>query len=182
MRSLKCSNSIPHSYINSPIIFSFLPNYRKIQLVSRIDGDICRVKHIEQNVSSTTPILLLHDRPIWENERIACNTQNETVKAKLSQCSTVVKAYGGLAVQIHVLLTLALAGRERSSSWPCCSNPRERALSTHWIGRCVDSRAGLDDMENLKFLPYRDSNSKPLGMQPVAGRYTNHATVTHKMK
>jgi hypothetical protein len=39
----------------------------------------------------------------------------------------------------------------------------------------VDPRVGLDDVEKKKFLPYRDSNSDPSVVQPVASRYTNCA-------
>jgi hypothetical protein len=35
----------------------------------------------------------------------------------------------------------------------------------------VDPRAGLDDVEKRKFLPYRDSNSDPSVVQPVASPY-----------
>jgi hypothetical protein len=37
--------------------------------------------------------------------------------------------------------------------------PRERALSTHWIGGCVGLRAGLDTVVKRKIpSPCRDSN------------------------
>jgi hypothetical protein len=49
-------------------------------------------------------------------------------------------------------LTSALAGDEWSDSHPCRSTPGERARGTHWIGGWVDPRAGLDDMEKIKFL------------------------------
>jgi hypothetical protein len=39
----------------------------------------------------------------------------------------------------------------------------------------VNPRAGLDDMEKLKFLPHRDSNSDPSVVQPVASHYTDCA-------
>jgi hypothetical protein len=35
-------------------------------------------------------------------------------------------------------------------------------------------RAGLDDMEKRKFLPYPDSNSDPSVVQPVASPYTDY--------
>jgi hypothetical protein len=37
----------------------------------------------------------------------------------------------------------------------------------------VDPRTGLDDVEKRKFLTYRDSNSDPSAVQPVASRYTD---------
>jgi hypothetical protein len=40
----------------------------------------------------------------------------------------------------------------------------------------VDPKAGVDDMEKLKILDYRDSNSYPSVVQPVASRYTDYAT------
>jgi hypothetical protein len=38
----------------------------------------------------------------------------------------------------------------------------------------VGVRAGLDDVEMGTFLCYRDSNSDPLVVQPVASRYTDY--------
>jgi hypothetical protein len=51
-----------------------------------------------------------------------------------------------------IFLTSALAGGEWSVSRPCRFRPGERAPGTHWIGSWVDPRAGLDDVENRKFL------------------------------
>jgi hypothetical protein len=53
-----------------------------------------------------------------------------------------MKAYGGVDVEIHIFLTLALAGCKWSSSRPGSFTP-----GTHWIGIWVDPRASLDDME-----------------------------------
>jgi hypothetical protein len=39
----------------------------------------------------------------------------------------------------------------------------------------MDPGTGLDDVEKRKFLPYRDSNSDPSVIQPVASRYTDYA-------
>jgi hypothetical protein len=63
-----------------------------------------------------------------------------------------MKAYGGVHVQIHIFLTLALAGGEWSASHLCCFTPGERAPGTHWLGGWVGPRAGLDDVEKRKFL------------------------------
>jgi hypothetical protein len=49
-------------------------------------------------------------------------------------------------------LTSTLAGGEWSASRPYRFTPGERALGTQWIGGWVDPRAGLDDVENRKFL------------------------------
>jgi hypothetical protein len=72
-----------------------------------------------------------------------------------------------VVVYIHIFLTSALIGGE-STSRPGRSTPEERAPGTHWIG-------GLDDLRKRKFLPYRDSNSDPSVVQPVASRYTDYA-------
>jgi hypothetical protein len=54
-----------------------------------------------------------------------------------------MKAYGGADVYIHVYLTLALVGGERSASRPDHFTPVERTLGTHWIGGWVGPRTGL---------------------------------------
>jgi hypothetical protein len=86
-----------------------------------------------------------------------------------------MKAYGGVEVKFHIFFTSALVVGEWSASRLCRFTPRERAPGTHWIEGRVDPRAGMDDMEKRKFLPYRDSNSDPLVVQPVASRYTCYA-------
>jgi hypothetical protein len=58
-----------------------------------------------------------------------------------------MKIYRGVDVYNHVFLTLALIGGEWSASRSNRYNPRERALSTHWIGDWVDPGASLDDKE-----------------------------------
>jgi hypothetical protein len=80
-----------------------------------------------------------------------------------------MKAYGGVDIYIHIFLTSALAGGEWSASRPSRFNP-----GTHLIGSWVDPRAGLDDVEKIQFLPYRNSNSYPSVAQPVASRYTDY--------
>jgi hypothetical protein len=69
-------------------------------------------------------------------------------------------------VQIHVFLTSALVGGERSTSRRGRFTPRERAHGIHWIGGWVDLRAGLENLEK---------NSDPSVLQPVASRYTDYA-------
>jgi hypothetical protein len=44
---------------------------------------------------------------------------------------------------------------------------------TPWIGGGVGPRTGLDDVEKRNSRPYRDSNSDPSAVQPVASRYTD---------
>jgi hypothetical protein len=99
-----------------------------------------------------------------------------------------MKAYWRVDEWIHIFLTSALVGGEWSASRPCRFTPGERAPGTHWIGGWVGLRSGLDAVEKRKFLPYRDSNSDPSVIQPVASRYTDCATlapgmvlVTHKI-
>jgi hypothetical protein len=85
-----------------------------------------------------------------------------------------MKAYGRVDVEIHIFLISALTEGERSALRPGRFTPRERASGTHWIGGWVDLRPGLDDVENGKYLPYRDSNSDPSVVQPVTSCYTDY--------
>jgi hypothetical protein len=86
-----------------------------------------------------------------------------------------MKAYGGVDVQIHIFLTSTLVGGQWWAARPGRFTHRERAPGTHWIGGWVDPRPGLDDVKMRKFLTYRDSNSDPSVVQPVASRYTDNA-------
>jgi hypothetical protein len=61
-----------------------------------------------------------------------------------------MKAYGSGCVDPH-FLDLGTGG-EWSTSRPGRFTLGERAPGTHWIGGWVDLRAGLDDLENRKFL------------------------------
>jgi hypothetical protein len=70
---------------------------------------------------------------------------------------------GGMDVSIHISLASALAGDEWSASRPGCFTPRERAPGTHWIGGRVGPRAGLDDVEEIKFLTLPGLELWPLG-------------------
>jgi hypothetical protein len=63
-----------------------------------------------------------------------------------------MKAYGGVDEYIHIFLTSVQAGGERSASGPGRFTPGEKAPGTQWIGGWVDSRAGLENMEQRKFL------------------------------
>jgi hypothetical protein len=73
-----------------------------------------------------------------------------------------MKTYMGVDVQIHVFLTSALVGVEWSASRPGSFTPGERAPGTHWIGGCVDPRAGLDDLEKREFLTLLGLELRPL--------------------
>jgi hypothetical protein len=74
-----------------------------------------------------------------------------------------MKACGGMDVQIHIFLTLALAGGEWSASLPGRFTPGERAPDTHWIGGSVGPRSGLDDVEKRKFFALQGLDLRPLG-------------------
>jgi hypothetical protein len=84
-----------------------------------------------------------------------------------------MKMYGGVEVQIHVFLNSALVGGEWSVSRRGRFTQGEEAPGTHWIGGWMDPRAGLDDEERRKYYFYRNSNSDPSTVQPVASRYTD---------
>jgi hypothetical protein len=55
-----------------------------------------------------------------------------------------MKMYGGVDVQFHVFLTMALVGGEWSASRPGRFTP-----GTHWIGGWVGPRAGLDNVKKI---------------------------------
>jgi hypothetical protein len=74
-----------------------------------------------------------------------------------------MKGYGGLDVQIHILLTSALIGGEWSASRPGSFTPGEKAPGTHWIGGWVNPTAGLKDMKKRKFLTLPGLELRPLG-------------------
>jgi hypothetical protein len=57
-----------------------------------------------------------------------------------------MKAYGGMDVWIHVLVTSALVAGEWSASRPCRFTPGERVPGTHWIEGLEGPRVGLDDL------------------------------------
>jgi hypothetical protein len=73
-----------------------------------------------------------------------------------------MKAYGGVDVLIQIFLTSALVGGEWSASRSGHFIPCERAPGTHWIAGWVDPRAGLDDLENRKFLTLQGLELRPL--------------------
>jgi hypothetical protein len=63
-----------------------------------------------------------------------------------------MRMYGGVDIQIHIFLTLALVGGDRSASRPAALLSGKDPPGTHWIGGWVGPRASLDDMEKRKFL------------------------------
>jgi hypothetical protein len=84
-----------------------------------------------------------------------------------------MKAYGGVAVQIHVFLTSALVGGVWSASHSGRFTPWEKAPGTYRIGGWApESVWALWRRENS--FPYRDSNSDPSVVQPVASSFTDN--------
>jgi hypothetical protein len=87
---------------------------------------------------------------------ISCrNTKTSTFKVRKGKVLSVfkhwtMKAYGGVDVWTHVFLTSALVAGEWSRLGRFTLG--ERAPGTHWIGGWVGPRAGLDDIEKIKFL------------------------------
>jgi hypothetical protein len=73
-----------------------------------------------------------------------------------------MKFYGGVDVYIHIFLTSALAGGDLSAPRSGRFTPGERAPGTHWIGGWVEPRAGLEDVENRKFLTLQGLELRPL--------------------
>jgi hypothetical protein len=63
-----------------------------------------------------------------------------------------MKAYWGVDIYTHVFLISALVRGEWSASHPCHFTPKETAPGTYWMEGWMDSRAGQDEMEKLKFL------------------------------
>jgi hypothetical protein len=65
-----------------------------------------------------------------------------------------------------------------SASRPGRSTLEGRASGTNFLEGWVDPIASLDDTEIEDSWPYRDSNSDPSVLQPVASRYTDCANTT----
>jgi hypothetical protein len=61
-----------------------------------------------------------------------------------------MKAYGGVDVYIDALLSLALRGRERSSSRPGRFTFEDGAPGAYWIGGCLGPSGGLDAVAKKK--------------------------------
>jgi hypothetical protein len=72
-------------------------------------------------------------------------------KLKLFLCLTInlyaMKTWGGENLLSPVFLISALVENEWSASRLCMCFPGEGAPGTHWVGGCVDARAGPDDKE-----------------------------------
>jgi hypothetical protein len=74
-----------------------------------------------------------------------------------------MKAYGGVVIWIHIFLTSALVEGEWSVSRSGHFTPGEGIRGIHWIGGWVGSRAGLNDVENRKFLTLSGLELRPFG-------------------
>jgi hypothetical protein len=73
---------------------------------------------------------------------------------------------GGVEVEFHSLLTLALEGGECSTSRPNRFTPGVTVHSAHCIGGGVDPIVGLDTLETEKYLLLL--GFEPQIIQPVA--------------
>jgi hypothetical protein len=74
-----------------------------------------------------------------------------------------MKTYGEVDVYILIFFISTLAGGKWSVSRSSRFTRGERAPGTHWIGGWVDLRAGLDYVENWKFLLPPGFELQPLG-------------------
>jgi hypothetical protein len=74
-----------------------------------------------------------------------------------------MKAYRGVDVYVHTVLTFALVGGEWSASRPGRFTPEEKAPGTHWTGGWVDLRDGLDDLDKTTLLTLQGLELRPLG-------------------
>jgi hypothetical protein len=68
-----------------------------------------------------------------------------------------MKACEGVDVEIHIFLTSALVGRERS-----VLPPGETAPRIHWKGDLVRPRVCLDDVDKRKFFSLPGLDLQPL--------------------
>jgi hypothetical protein len=69
-----------------------------------------------------------------------------------------MKTYGGMDALTHIFLTSALAGSELSALRSGRFTP-----NVHWLGSCVDLKAGLGFMEKREFLILPGLELRPLG-------------------
>jgi hypothetical protein len=81
-----------------------------------------------------------------------------------------MKAYGGLDVSIHIFVTSALALTEWSASRPAALRPVSIGYEVGWTPEPVWTLWRRESS-----LLYRDSNSEPSFVQPVASLYTDYA-------
>jgi hypothetical protein len=74
-----------------------------------------------------------------------------------------MKVCRGVDVKIHVFLTSALVGGERSASRLGRFILGGKAPRTHWRGGWVGLRTGLDAVDKRKFLTLTGHEHRPLG-------------------
>jgi hypothetical protein len=87
-----------------------------------------------------------------------------------------MKAYVGVDVWIHIVLTSALVGGEWSAS-----RPFRFTTGTHWIGGWVDPRASLDDVEKKKFLTFPGLELRQLG-RPARSQSLYRLSYPHNIR
>ena len=85
-----------------------------------------------------------------------------------------MKACGEWVYRYTFSLASALLGGELSTLCPGRFNPEQSVLGTHWIGVCVDPRAGVD-VDERNFLTLSRTELRSLGRLAVASRYTDRA-------
>jgi hypothetical protein len=93
---------------------------------------------------------------------------------KLSLCLIkhyAMKTYGEMDVQIHVFLISVLIGSQHSFM-PGGFTLVKEPPGIHRIEGWVGPRAGLDNMDKLKFLTLPGLELQPLGHPAVASVYT----------
>jgi hypothetical protein len=92
---------------------------------------------------------------------------------KVKVITTPWRRMGERMYRFHVFMTPALVGGW-SASRPCRFTPRERAPGTLWLGGWVGPRTVWTTWrEKSRF--YRDPNSVPSAVQPVASCYADCA-------
>jgi hypothetical protein len=118
--------------------------------------------------------------PLWTNKTLphvrTCtdgpshDPDCEIKKTKLFLCLIrhhVMNMYGGVAIYLHAFLTSAIQGGEWSAWRLSRFTPEERAPGTHWKGRWVGPRAGLDTVKRKIPSTSRESNSDSLVVQSI---------------
>jgi hypothetical protein len=73
-----------------------------------------------------------------------------------------MKAYGGMAVEVHIFLTSELLGASGQLHSSAALPPGKGPPCSHWIGDWVDPRAGLVDVEERKHCTLPGFELRPL--------------------
>jgi hypothetical protein len=86
----------------------------------------------------------------------------------------VMKAYGGVKVQLHAILTTIRKMEVNFTPLPLCS--REAPFGTYWIGGWVGTIAGVDAARKRKiYFLCRESDPSSSVTQPKRSHYTDRA-------